>query len=1290
MSSLADAAEHPPAAKRMPVSKNNGGNDAELLSKKKQKKANKVTQKIKGLNGSVDVMVQHTNDDSVVSKRSAVAQDYIRDRFLRYFVKKPSRRSPLINRGYYLRMAVMTDLVTRLLEVALAAPERAAASPSVASAVPGLSHTPVSRPLPPVQVLSLGAGYDTLAMRLLLDSVDVLPHVDETHKAAGPRTTTTAAFPRGDVLFVDVDFPAVLQSKAALMSAAPPHSFPAEWVLTPGDPNRPVTSPHYTAVGVDLRVASAELLSRLRRYGPSNFTTTNFTIIYAECVMQYMPSEDAAKLVELLASAFPNAVFLAYDQVSRTDSFGRVMQKSLQQKNSPLLGIQACPDGAHMTRRALASGMQRAWWANFYRVSRYVLSGTEKQRVEALEAFDELEEWSEMCEHYGITMATTRDLWNSVLTHGCLVHETFVEYDGDGVPLIANTTPTTTTAAGRAALPLTGAAERRAVSAPTSSSLCVAGSLHNWPSARYGFEGWGNGGVAVEPLRNGDRLLVSFGGFSAGKQHQRVSSVFVHSLQEGELRVLTAGEDSTTTTATTALPSSAVAASTSPVTRLPQALVFHTFSRIGAGLYLVWGGRTNPAAATSDAYLLALDIPRTVSHGGTVCARWTPLSVANADAACCPAPRYRHTMVCLSSLEDSGSAREATLLLMGGKVTTSGTLSEAATLDCYRVTVSPQDASISYEPLVGLTGSEAGVVPSAMHSAAAVALSADKVLLSGGVLANRDACDNSLWLLNLSSQQWTRLPIDLGAGRFSHSLTRLTVNHHDYFLMLGGSTWEEKCRAAMGLLIPAEIVNAEQSAQPILPLPLTLPSDVPWWSRHSCVALGEGVVGVLAGGYTCFSFGTFASKPQLLFLGDEVDESAWRGSGAAPAAAAASTGAADAAADAAAATRAGGPPDTSAGAQPVYSYDQLLSKPWPAVREVVDYSSDAFLAAARAAAAPVVFRNVPLGACVRKWASPAYLKNVEGNATVSVHVAEKSQLLDFVRKNFAFRHVSLAELVQHVEDATRLYRATKETPSETWYYRSIAAHMKSERSNLWTDFATLGRDFVLPPGAKEFIEPRLHQSCLRMNAPPLQLWTHYDTLDNVLCQIVGSKRVVLFPPSEYNNLYMSGSSSAVINLDAPDLVRYPRFIQACKAAQEVVLHPGDMLFFPAMWFHHITTLEEGEAKGASSSATAPPYNISVNVFYRHFEDASAYDTKDLYGNKDILAVTRLRTDLHAATRTLLSQANLHGGDPGEAAPPIPSEYAEFALRQFLQDAEVDAANMSNSRQASSTGVWRGA
>lgn len=61
-----------------------------------------------------DFPVQHTNDDSVLSKRSAVALNYFHDAFLRYFVKRPTRRSPLINRGYYLRMAVITDLVKRI------------------------------------------------------------------------------------------------------------------------------------------------------------------------------------------------------------------------------------------------------------------------------------------------------------------------------------------------------------------------------------------------------------------------------------------------------------------------------------------------------------------------------------------------------------------------------------------------------------------------------------------------------------------------------------------------------------------------------------------------------------------------------------------------------------------------------------------------------------------------------------------------------------------------------------------------------------------------------------------------------------------------------------------------------------------------------------------------------------------------------------------------------------------------------------------------------------------------
>ncbi|KAG5492714.1 hypothetical protein JKF63_01294 [Porcisia hertigi] len=1181
------------------------------LSRKKQKKANKVTQKIKMVDGSVDVRVQHTNDDSVISKRSAVAQSYIRDTFLRHFVKKPSRRSPLVNRGYYLRMAVMTDLVVRLVRVYLNAPERHAAVNAGAPCPP------------PVQVISLGAGYDTLAFRLLLASVDVLTEEKKCGLASSssvlrPSSPEPVCFPGGELLFLDVDFPAVLSSKAALMSAAPPHTFPADWHLSPQCADCPVRSPHYSAVGVDLRSAQTELLPRLHQHGPAGFSATNPTIIYAECVMQYMPHEDATALLALLAAAFPNAVFIAYDQVSPSDSFGRVMQNSLRQKNSPLLGIQSCPDGAHMTRRAHAAGMRRAWWGDFYRISAFYLAGAEAERVDALEDFDELEEWSEMCEHYGITMAVTSAAWDSIATNGCAAHPAFGEYSVDGLP------------------PITAG-----VSAPPCAES-VKGVLHSWPSARFGFEGWGNGGFAVEPLANGDRLLVSFGGFAAGKRHQRVSTVYVHSLQEGELRVVVAGEHGR-------CPGSE---GESPQTAHPPPLVFHSFSRLAPGVYLVWGGRTNPSSPTNEAYLLTLDVPPTVGVGSTIAARWSALSVrSDSEPRHCPSPRYRHSMVSLG-----GTADEAALLLLGGKSTDTHF---GAALECFRVTVCLKRLSISYEALDW--GTARGLAPPPLHSAASIALSPDVVLVSGGVLLGHDACNPHLWKLRLSTKEWSCVPAWLGEGRYAHSLTCVTVNNEDSLLVLGGSSWTSKARVPLGVLVPLSVCDCscDGASASAVGVTVSLPADAPWWSRHCCVALGKGVVGVLGGGYTCFSFGTFAAKPQLLFLGDDVDENAWLPCTSSP-----------------------GGFDRGCGAgvsiltarDAVYSYKQLLSKPWRSVHEVLHYSTDAFLAVAKRATQPVVFRNVPFGPCLSTWGSAAYLKKAEGNSSVSVHVTERSQRLDFVRKNFSFRHVTLAQLVQHFEDATKLFRETHDTPRETWYYRSVASHMKNERSNLWTDFPVLGKDFVLPPGVKEYVEPRMHQSCLRMSAPPLELWTHYDALDNVLCQIVGTKRVVLFPPTEFNNLYMAGSSSAVINLDTPDLIRYPRFIEACKHVQEVVLHPGDMLFLPSMWFHHITTLlTDAEVASSAGAPTPNPYNISVNVFYRHFKDTTVYDVKDLYGNKDILAMARIRENLHLAVRSVLANARLTTDD---SAPRVPPSYVEFSLRQFVQELESTAAEIS--------------
>ena len=63
---------------------------------------------------STDIL--ETNNSCIVSKRSVEKIYHSEDRgFLRYFVRKFQRRSPLINRGYWLRMRAIESTVHNYL-----------------------------------------------------------------------------------------------------------------------------------------------------------------------------------------------------------------------------------------------------------------------------------------------------------------------------------------------------------------------------------------------------------------------------------------------------------------------------------------------------------------------------------------------------------------------------------------------------------------------------------------------------------------------------------------------------------------------------------------------------------------------------------------------------------------------------------------------------------------------------------------------------------------------------------------------------------------------------------------------------------------------------------------------------------------------------------------------------------------------------------------------------------------------------------------------------------------------
>ena len=67
-------------------------------------------------------------------------------------------------------------------------------------------------------------------------------------------------------------------------------------------------------------------------------------------------------------------------------------------------------------------------------------------------------------------------------------------------------------------------------------------------------------------------------------------------------------------------------------------------------------------------------------------------------------------------------------------------------------------------------------------------------------------------------------------------------------------------------------------------------------------------------------------------------------------------------------------------------------------------------------------------------------------------------------------------------------------------------------------------------------------------------------MDNILIQVVGVKRVVLFSPDDVDYMYMCGDKSEIIDIDNPDYQKYPLYSKARK--YECQLTPGDILFIP--------------------------------------------------------------------------------------------------------------------------------
>eukprot|EP00330_Aristerostoma_sp_ATCC50986_P009704 CAMPEP_0114601662 /NCGR_PEP_ID=MMETSP0125-20121206/24273_1 /TAXON_ID=485358 ORGANISM="Aristerostoma sp., Strain ATCC 50986" /NCGR_SAMPLE_ID=MMETSP0125 /ASSEMBLY_ACC=CAM_ASM_000245 /LENGTH=157 /DNA_ID=CAMNT_0001811099 /DNA_START=373 /DNA_END=843 /DNA_ORIENTATION=- len=130
------------------------------------------------------------------------------------------------------------------------------------------------------------------------------------------------------------------------------------------------------------------------------------TLVFAECVLVYLPTKDSDALIKFFTDKFSTVYMANWEMMKLNDQFGKMMIKNFEMRHIDLLGIHEYPDVESQKKRFADLGYTNVEVYDMLVVYNQYIDQDSRKRAEKLEFLDELEEWWLIQKHYYLSLSS--------------------------------------------------------------------------------------------------------------------------------------------------------------------------------------------------------------------------------------------------------------------------------------------------------------------------------------------------------------------------------------------------------------------------------------------------------------------------------------------------------------------------------------------------------------------------------------------------------------------------------------------------------------------------------------------------------------------------------------------------------------------------------------------------------------------------------------------------------------------------------------------------------------------